>query len=38
MSTLTEEEGMALYDEALDDCYLEVKIGDGVYLPSKILK
>jgi hypothetical protein len=38
MSEITEDEGMALYDEALDDAYDEVSIGYGTYSPSKVLK
>jgi hypothetical protein len=36
--TLTEEEGMERYDEMLDQCYPVIKIGDGTFYPSTVLK
>jgi len=35
---LTEEEGMARFDQMLDECYEPVKIAWGEYYPSVILK
>jgi len=35
---LTPVDGDEMYEELLDECYPEVKIGCGIYSPSRIIK
>ena len=38
MKYLSEYKALNLYDDMLDECYEEIKIGSLTYLPSQVLK
>jgi hypothetical protein len=38
MQVYTQSEARAMYDELLDDCYPEVKIGYSTFSPSDVLR
>lgn len=38
MKTITEREAEELYEQMLDECYPEVKIGYLTFSPSRIVK